>query len=139
MFAGSPGDYANAGKNYKMTLSYNLWRYCSPTPPPNNDGSSYGWTIADTINTYLRVNRGITGYRAFHGSLPSTTYLKSVIDLGTPVILFGNLGIENSGEKQDHAVTVYGYNGNRLIAHMGWEGRNRVYISGLWGTMTVIS
>lgn len=138
VFNGSPTDYAHSGNGYKRTFSYNLWHYCSKNPDDN--GSTIGGDIRDTINTYLHSNRGINSLSASSSWFFTTdTIVNNVVKEGKPTILFGSLAKE--GENwQNHAVTVYGQkDGNRLIAHMGWEGYDNVYIEGIWGDMVEIS
>lgn len=136
VFAGNPDAYTFSGTGYKMTLSYNLWHYCSPDP--NDNGGSYPWTIRSTINDYLHNHREISSLTAYETLVPSTATMKDYVDLGKPAILFGKLS-KTGTDKMDHAVTVYGYSGDSLIAHFGWENYSEVVVSGTWGGAVTIS
>ncbi len=138
VFAGSPGDYANAGTNYKRTFSYNIWKWCSPLP--NNDGSTVAPILVSTINTYLHVNRGISNLSASLSAIPTKSTIKSVINRGRPMVLEGNLAKLWANEpRTNHAVVVYGYSSDdHLIAHMGWADYDNVYLEGLYSFLTTI-
>lgn len=132
VFAGDPNDYTRAGNGHKATFSYNLWKYCSSNPDGN--GSVWPNDVAYAINTYLHNNRKISRLTASYSLVPTNTDIINILKRNRPVILLGYLkkeGVSDS-EKKNHTVVVYGYKENRLIAHMGWEGYDNVYISGYW-------
>lgn len=136
VFDGNPKDYQHSGSGYKRTLSYNLWHYCSPNP--NDNGSSVSWTIRDTLNTYLKENRGITALSVTDNLLPSSWGIANYLDeTKRPVILFGSIGKPGTS-KGNHAVVVYGHKQDELIAHYGWDQCSEVNINGIWGSLVKI-
>ena len=65
--------------------------------------------------------------------LPSTNFVKRQIDNNKPYILFGRLDNPRGG-KVNHAVLVYGYENDHLIAHFGWNCLSDIRINGIWGS-----
>lgn len=115
-----------------------MWHYCSSDP--NDDGKTLPVDVANTINTYLTVNRNISSYKADWYLPPTKTTIKNTIDDNKPVILMGDLKrVNDSKKKEFHAVVVYGYSGDNLITHMGWFGYSNVYVEGIFGGMVLIN
>lgn len=101
--------------------------------------SSSESTAADikvAIDEYL-ATRGLSVSEST-SVLPVTANIKQALDQDHPVILFGSLRRPDDTtypyERIAHAVLVYGYDGNSLLAHYGWEDYQDVYIVGTWGS-----
>ena len=116
---------------------YNFWVYHGYVPYGYATGV-WAYQIYMTVHHYLNT-KNIT-VNDFWTALPTTSSIKTHIDTeDTPYVLFGNLGIAPSGTKTNHAVTVYGYNENYLIANYGIPPSGNVAVYGTWGSVYAIT
>ncbi|AEI90343.1 putative cysteine peptidase [Mycoplasmopsis bovis] len=64
------------------------------------------------------------------------------IDSDQPCLIMGKIPLNSQGERDIHAVVVYGYfdNGNKTLVHFGWPGRSQVIMdSSLYWSWTLIA
>lgn len=101
-------------------------------------GGTVPWQIADVLDAFCSQYRITADY----GYSPLATGIKSEIDSGFPVILFGQLAPAPSSSVSMHAVTVYGYYEDSSgfvyeIAHFGWNSNTaHTYVYGNYGGST---
>lgn len=120
-------------KNGIYSFSYELHR----RDPKDGTTSMH----IDTVSKNYLKDRGINDCKHTDLWTPFFTKskIKSKIDNGYPVIIFGNLadppGYGGGGKKAGHAVVAYSYSGNDFTCHYGWDSYTDVTIKGTFGSI----
>ncbi|QJG66371.1 hypothetical protein HGG64_01440 [Mycoplasma phocoeninasale] len=88
--------------------------------------------LVSTIYSLLNVDLAEKGEYPLYIQRRSAGWIKpwKWINDGKPCVVFGNIPTMDN-EKSWHAIIVYGYfdNGNKCLAHFGWENHSQVIMS----------
>ncbi len=102
----------------------------------NLGSASTGTTIKKVLTKYYQ-NHNLTNIK--QGVMTSPFFvdaqIRNILDHDTPIILFGNLTLNDSGTKGNHAVVCYGYSHSNITyytVHMGHAGRTNVQLANVW-------
>lgn len=132
VFCGNPTTYYDG-----RTFSYNLWRYHSEFGQADYENGYYGSAaaeIAATLDSYVS-GRGLP-FTYDTDVLPTTASIIQKLDSrDRPYLLFGRLQPKDeSKDKCDHTVVVYGHWNDSLICHFGWSNYTCSSVKGTWGS-----
>lgn len=139
-----PSSYYSKNSSGKYSISTSLPKALYNTAVSLGYGTSTtSVEVHYTVEEYL-ANRGITvNHTSLYAPFGNNFVIADKIDNDRPVIWFGNVFDNTSGDSQtfiNHAVVVYGYDydligGYSYIAHFGWTGDTMVTFNGVVGSI----